>query len=139
MTAPDDVIDETVTPDSTGGVVSAATVTLTPAETVTLPAASRATAVSVWDPAAEVDVFQAALYGATVSSAPILTPSTRNCTPATPTLSAAVAETVTVPDTVAPTTGAVIDTVGGVPSSVVKVKSPDVARLPAASRERIRK
>ena len=54
-----------------------------------------------------------------MSSAPKLAPSNRNCTPATPTLSAAVADTVTAePDTVAPFAGAVIDTVGTVVSPV---------------------
>ena len=54
-------------------------------------------------------------------------------------MSEALADTVTVPDTLTPAAGAVIDTDGGVPSSVEKVKSPEVARLPAASRERSRK
>src|SRR2546427_344255 len=62
-----------------------------------------------------------------------------NWTPITPTLSVALAATGTVPETVAPAVGAVIETDGGVPSSVVNVKSVDVARLPAASRERTRK
>src|SRR5256885_16198267 len=59
--------------------------------------------------------------------------------PVTPTLSAALADTVTVPETVPPAAGAVTETDGGVPSSVVKVKSADIARLPAASCERTRK
>src|SRR2546425_569535 len=42
-----------------------------------------------------------------------------NCTPTTPTLSVALAETVTVPKTAAPLSGAVIDTVGGVVSGAV--------------------
>ena len=71
-----------------------------------------------------------------------MAPSSRNCTPATPTLSAALAVTVTDPDTVAPAAGPVIDTVGGVTSggvSVVKVASLDRPRFPAASRDRTRK
>ena len=51
-----------------------------------------------------------------VTSAPRLAPSSLNCTPTTPTLSVAVAETVTVPATVAPAAGAVIETAGGVAS-----------------------
>ena len=51
-------------------------------------------------------------YGAVVSSPPTLVPSTLNCTPATPTLWAALAATFTDPDTVAPAAGAVTDTVG---------------------------
>ena len=70
-----------------------------------------------------------------MSSAPRFVPSTLNCTPFTPTLSLAAAVTLTVPDTVAPAAGAVTETVGAVPSGVVNVKSGDVARLPAASRE----
>ena len=51
-----------------------------------------------------------------MSSAPVLEPSTWNWTPATATLSEALAETVTVPETVEPELGAVTDTVGGVVS-----------------------
>ncbi len=53
-----------------------------------------------------------------MSSAPRLAPSSRNWTPATPTLSAAVAVTVVVAETVAPAVGAVTETVGGVASPV---------------------
>src|SRR5438034_11286924 len=49
-----------------------------------LPAASRATALSVCVPFAIVVVFHVTLYGAPVSSAPRLAPSSLNCTPATP-------------------------------------------------------
>ena len=55
-------------------------------------------------------------YGAVVSSDPMFAPSTLNCTPATATLSEALAETVTLPDTVAPLAGAVMTTVGAVVS-----------------------
>ena len=69
-------------------------------------------------------MFQDKLYGAVVSAAPELTPSTWNCTLAIPTVDAAVALTVTVPDTVAPPAGALIDTVGGeFAANVVNVKS----------------
>jgi len=47
-----------------------------------------------------------------VTSVPSATPSSRNCTPTTPVLSLAVADTVTIPETVAPFAGAVIDIVG---------------------------
>src|SRR5262249_55460772 len=120
-----------------GGVVSALlTVTVTPADVVRLPAASRATAVSACEPLATVVVFHVKVYGATVRSAPTLAPSPPNCTPATPTLSLAVAVTVTdVPDTVAPPAGLVIATDGGVVSALltVTVTPADVVRLPAAS------
>ena len=51
-----------------------------------------------------------------MSSGSRLFPSNLNCTPTTPTLSEASAETLIVPDTVAPFAGAVIETVGGVVS-----------------------
>jgi hypothetical protein len=47
-----------------------------------------------------------------------LAASSRNCTPATATLSAAVAVTLTVPTTVAPSAGALIATDGSVVSAV---------------------
>src|SRR5437773_9163624 len=98
-----------------GGVVSAFdTVTVTGDEVVRLPAASRAVAVRVCEPLPTVVVFQEIEYGDDVSSEPILAPSTRNCTPATPTLSEAEALTVTDPDTVAPDAGALMLTAGGV-------------------------
>src|SRR5437870_2645708 len=74
------------------------------------------------------------VYGAVVTSAPRLAPSSLNCTPTTPTLSVALAETVTVPATVAPATGIVIETVGGVVSATVTLTAGAVAVLPAASR-----
>src|SRR5690348_8798591 len=46
----------------------------------------------------------------------MLTPSSWNCTPATPTLSEAFAVTPMVPETVAPAVGELIDTVGAVVS-----------------------
>src|SRR5579862_8493922 len=55
-------------------------------------------------------------YGLEVSSLPRLALFSSNCTPATPTLSAALALTVTVPLTEAPLAGAVMDTVGAVVS-----------------------
>ena len=71
-----------------------------------------------------------------MSSDPILDPSTRNCTPATPTLSLAVALTVVVPDTVAPFAGELMLTVGAVVSSFDTVTeiADEVVRFPAASR-----
>src|SRR5438067_2417831 len=122
----------------TGGVTSLPIVTLTPALVVRLPAASRATAESVWLPLAAVVVFHGVEYGAAITSAPRFAPSSLNCTPTTATLSVAAATTETVPDTLAFGIGAVIETAGAVPSSVAKVKSPEVARFPAASRERTR-
>ena len=76
-----------------------------------------------------------------MSSAPVAAPFTRNWTPATPTLSEAVALSVTVPETVVPAAGAVIDTVGGVVSGgavllTVTVMAVLVVWFPAASRAR---
>src|SRR5512146_1028177 len=106
-----------------GAVVSATvfeTGTETEVEVVWFPAASRARAVMVWDPLDALVVFQVTEYGEEVSSDPRLEPSSRNCTPETPTLSLAVADTVTEePETVALALGAVIDTVGAVVSPLV--------------------
>src|SRR5688572_20761618 len=101
------------------------TVTETAALIVRLPAASRATAVSVWLPFGAVVVSHVVENGAVVSSAPRSPPSRLNCTPATPTLSDALAETPTGPETVAPGSGAEIATAG----AVVSDPAPD-ARQP---------
>ena len=61
-----------------------ATVTVTDADVVLRPAASRATAVTAWLPLATLDDDHVTEYGALVSSAPTATPSTRNWTPTTP-------------------------------------------------------
>src|SRR3989454_2930866 len=131
---------ETVEPEdgavmeTAGGVVSA-TVTLTEAVVAILPAASRATAVRMCAPAEASAVFQLVAYGAVVTSAPRLAPSSMNCTPTTPTLSVALAEIVTVPATVAPLAGAVKQPAGGVLSiKTVTVTLLDVAVFRAASR-----
>ncbi len=118
-----------------GGGPLLATVTVTASDVALLPAASRATAVRAWLPLVDPVVAQATEYGAVVSSAPTLTPSTLNCTPTTPTASEAVAVTVTEPDTEAPAAGAVTDTAGAVTSlPTVTVTPAEVALLPAASR-----
>ena len=88
------------------------TVTLLFAVKAVLLAASRATALRVCVPSATVVESQTMEYGEVVSSAPTLAPSTLNCTPTTPTLSDALAERVTFPETVAPPAGAVSETVG---------------------------
>src|SRR5438552_611852 len=116
-----------------GGALS--TVTLIAAAVVVFPAASRATAVKLCEPLLAVVVFQETAYGAVVSSAFKFTPSSLNCTPTTPTLSVALALTVTVPLTEASAAGAVMDTVGGVVSFVtVTLIAAEVAVFPAASR-----
>src|SRR6266704_2600104 len=122
MSAPAEEMLEADTVEISGGVV--ATVTPTAAAVAVFAAASRATAVRLCVPLAAKEVFQETAYGATVSSAPRLTPSSLNWTPATPTLSEAEAETVTaVPETVTPLAGAVIKTVGGVTSAMALLTS----------------
>ena len=72
-----------------------------------------------------------------MSSAPRLAPSNWNCTPATPTLSLALAETVMLPETVAAFAGADIETVGGVVSALETVTVTEAMEVfPAASRAR---
>src|SRR6266404_1584989 len=134
-------VPETVAPaageliETDGAAVSFITVTVTAADVVLLPAASRAIAVIVCDPLAALSVFHCAEYGAAVSSAPALLPSTWNCTAATPTLSDAFAVSVIAPETVAPAEGDVIETDGAVASlKTVIVTAAEVVRLPAASR-----
>src|SRR3979490_3367096 len=92
------------------------TVTLTAAEVARLPAASRATAVRTCEALVAVALSQDTAYGAAVTSAPRLAPSSLNCTPATPTLSEALAVTLSLPDTVAPAAGDVIETEGAMVS-----------------------
>lgn len=83
-------------------------------------------------------VFQVIEYGAVVSSAPSAIPSRRNCTPETPMLSEAVAESATdVPETMEPVVGAVKEMVGATVSGGVWVVAVPVVeypeRFPAAS------
>src|SRR5205823_6158445 len=92
--------------------------TLTAGEVVAAPALSKPTAVKLWLPFAFKAVFHEIEYGAVVTCAPRFAPSSLNWTPTMPTLSAALAETVTVPATVAPAAGAVIETEGGVVSAL---------------------
>jgi len=92
------------------------TVTVIPPDVVMFPAASRAVAVSVCVPLVAVVVIHDIEYGDAVSSAPRFAPSSLNWTPVTPTLSDAVADTVVIPEMVAPVVGAVRETVGNVVS-----------------------
>src|SRR6266851_1340670 len=135
------IVPETVAPEAgdvmltVGAVVSFTTVTVTGVEVVRLPAVSCATAVMVCEPLVAVLVFQAIEYGAVVTAAPALTPSSRNWTPATPVLSEALAVTLIVPETLAPEAGEVMLTVGAVASklTLLSVLVEAVFRLPAAS------
>src|SRR5438105_9270140 len=112
-----------------------ATLTVTAAEVAVLLPLSRATAVRTWFPDVVVVLSQLTEYGAVVTSVPREAPSSLNWTPATATLSVAVADTDTVPWTVAPELGAVMLTVGGVASlETVTLTAAARAVLPAASR-----
>src|SRR5438128_11568506 len=108
---PAEVVEDAATADTTSGVVPLSTVTVTAAEVATLPAASRATAVSACGPSGTAVVSQPSVYGAALTSSPSGAPSSWNCTPITPTLSLALAPTVTRPATVAPAAGPAIATV----------------------------
>src|SRR6266851_78164 len=125
--------------------VGLATVTVTGAEVVTLPAASRATAVRVYEPFATAVVFAGTAYGAVVFSAPMSMPSYLNCTPTTPTSSEAWATMGTLPQIVAPDGGETMATAGGVvslwaaqgkatasKSAIVNARSANVMGLPPA-------
>src|SRR5579862_7001682 len=103
------------TAEITGGLL---TVTVILVLVVLFPAASLATAASVCDSLLAAVVSHEIEYTGPlpVTTAPRLAPSSLNCTPVTPTLSVAFADTVIVPDTVAPFAGALIDTTGGVVS-----------------------
>src|SRR5262249_708386 len=80
-------------------------------------------------------VSQEIEYGIVITSAPRFAPSSLNCTPTTATLSEALALIVVVADTVAPSAGAVMLTLGGVVSlKTVTVTAAAGAVLPAASR-----
>src|SRR5688572_22591750 len=130
-----------------GGVVSAtlATVTATPGELVELPNASKAAAVSVAAPLATPPVAQSTLNGVVVSlpiSVVVLPTRTENTMRATPTLSLAIAETATVPLTVAAAAGALSATlVGATMSGAVAPRSMRAYRpfasplMPAADRK----
>ena len=85
--------------------------TMTAVAVVTFPAASTALAARVWMPFVAVLVSQVTSYGSWIGVAQN-TPSRRNWTDTTPTLSDACADRVAVPASVAPWTGAVSETTG---------------------------
>src|SRR5687768_17748786 len=92
------------------------TVTVIGVDRVWLPCASRATAVITCAPLLTPTEAQLKEYGADTSSLPTGTESISNCTPTTPTASDASAVRFTMPDTCAPSAGAVMLTAGGVTS-----------------------
>jgi hypothetical protein len=89
------------------------TVTVTEFDVHRKPRRSRATAVKVCDPVLELVVFQETEYGAVVSSAPRLVPSSLNWTPATvrEPMIVTLALTGIVPPTVEPEVGDIIVTI----------------------------
>src|SRR6266850_364827 len=93
-----------------------ATVTEMRVLVVMLPLKSLATAARLCVPRLAVEESHCTVYGELCTSLPRFTPSNRNCTPATPTLSEAAADTPVIPTTVAPSNGEVIETAGGVVS-----------------------
>src|SRR4029079_15150732 len=99
-----------------------------------LPAPSRAMADTVCGPLATALVFHVIPYGATESGAPAATPSSWNCTLATPALSVALAAIVTTPPTVDRVAGDVIVTAGAVVSLKTVTITDDADVFPAASR-----
>src|SRR4051812_26938565 len=110
-----------------------ATFTTTAADVVTLPAASRATAVKVCVPSAASLESHDASNGAAESSAPTCVGPSKNLTPATPTLSAAAAVIVTIPETVS-LAGAVMLTAGAATSGFTTTVTTPVVVSPASSR-----
>src|SRR5215472_18084913 len=107
--------------EMSGGTIGLATVTLTGAVVVVLLAASHAFAASVCAPLGTRLLSHEYVYGGYVIGAPSGPPSSRNCTPETPTLSAALAPTSTTLDTPAPAAGAVRLTVGACASGVLTI------------------
>ena len=99
--------------------------TVTPFESLPVfPAPSVAVAVTVRAPSATVALFQEADQpSAPFVSVPIGVPLTENVTRVTPLASVAVAWSVVVPETVAPSVGAVSVTVGAVLSTVIPFES----------------
>ncbi len=111
------MVPETLAPevgdvmDTVGGAVTAFfTVNETAALVVVCPPALLATAVSEWLTLESVAVFSERIKGALVTAAPVLLPSTLNCTLVV--FEETLAETVMVPETVAPESGDVIEIVG---------------------------
>jgi hypothetical protein len=108
--------------DTVGGVVSVGvllTVTVTAALVALFPAPSFAMARHTCGPLFVFVVSHEYVKGDAKSAAPTFAPSIWNCTLATLTLSVALADTTTVPETLAPFVGAVTVTAGGVVSLVV--------------------
>src|SRR5688572_25147525 len=104
---------------STSVIYQLFTLIVNPVDVPWLPAASVAMAVNEWEPFGTVVVFQEVEYGEEVSTDPTLTPSTLNCTPATPTLSEADALKVTIPLAPEPFELKVIATTGAIVSGGV--------------------
>jgi hypothetical protein len=128
---------EVVSPVTGGGMTTLFTVTETAVEVLVFPAVSRATAVRTCEPLEVLVLSKETEYGLVVSSLPRLVPSNLNCTPTTPILSEAVAETVVEPETMEPEVGAVMEMEGIVVSATilftVTITLEEVILFPAAS------
>src|SRR5439155_15435636 len=97
-------------------------------------------AASTWGPFTSALLFQVNSYapaGAAGASAPTLTPSSLNCTPATPTSSVALTVKVIVPLTSASGAGLATVTVGGVASFVTVTVTLAVCGLPRSEQGRV--
>src|SRR5687767_5341613 len=99
----------------------------TDVEVVLFPPKSRATAVALCGPFPNTVVFREIEYGEVESSTPTLFPSSLNCTPATPTLSDALAAMLMTPETVEAGPGEDNETVGRIVSGTVVVKLVDAS------------
>ncbi len=93
------------------------TVTVTVEDVPTLPAASNAFDRIVCDPLGKLVVLKLKESDVELALLATTLPSIKICNWVTPTLSEAVALTTTVPDTVAPLDGEVIEVVGGIVSA----------------------
>ena len=100
--------------------------------------ASEATAVSEWLPSCNLVVSSESSNGALLTAAPEFAPSTLNCTEAVP--AETLVETSTVPDSVAPAAGEVMEMTGAVPVDCVPVLEPALVSptQPAQERHNIR-
>jgi hypothetical protein len=108
------------------------TVTITAVDVV-VPIPLVAVAVNVWGPLVASIVFHLMEKGALISWAPSADPSSRSWTAVTAGVPDAKAVTVMLPETVAPFTGDVMATAGGVLITVTIVKFPDKAASPPAT------
>jgi hypothetical protein len=109
------MVPETVAPESGDviemvGAAELLTLTITVALLVVCPVSALATAASEWLPLESAVVSRERLNGALVTAAPVLLPSNMNCTPVV--LGETLVVIGTIPETVAPWAGEVIEMAG---------------------------